>query len=37
MLLLHVVSVLQMEHAIIAFYSAAEGPPVHALEWAGET
>ena len=32
-LLLHAASVVAMEHAIIDFYSAAEGPRVHALEW----
>jgi len=33
-LLLHTEAVVGMEHAILDFYAAAEGPPVHALEWA---
>ncbi len=33
-LLLHAEGVVRMEHAILDFYAAAEGPPVHALEWA---
>lgn len=33
-LLLHAAGAVEMEHAIVDFYSPAEGPPVHALEWA---
>lgn len=32
-LLLHAQGLVQMEHAILDFYSATEGPPVHALCW----
>jgi hypothetical protein len=32
-LLLHTKCVLEMERAIITFYSAAEGPSVHGLDW----
>jgi hypothetical protein len=32
-LLLHTEGVLEMEHAIIAYYGPAEGPRVHRLDW----
>lgn len=35
-LLLHSEGVVQMEHAVLDFYSAEEGPAVHELEWTAE-